>query len=63
MAGDKSSAQFLKLEFLDLSNNNINFINIDLFQSLPEVQVVDFSNNNIQFKEKIDVSVVSTIQL
>ena len=54
MTGEKSSAQFLKLEFLDLSNNNINFINIDLFQSLPEVQVVDFSNNNIQFKEKID---------
>ena len=46
--------KFFALEFLDFSNNNINYFNVNLFGSLPICQVLDFSNNNLQSKQKID---------
>ena len=40
--------QLVGLEFLDLSNNNINEILFsNLFNNLPNIKVLDFSNNNI----------------
>ena len=54
MQGDMPNYKFFALEFLDFSNNNINYFNVNLFGSLPICQVLDFSNNNIQSKQKID---------
>ena len=52
--GDISSHKLFGLEFLDFSNNNILYFNVNLFESLPIIQVIDFSNNSLQFKQKID---------
>ena len=54
MEGERKKYKLNKLQFLDLSNNNINHFNINLFDSLPNLQVIDFSNNNIQLKSKLD---------
>ena len=53
MEGDRKKYRFDALEFLDLSNNNINYFNINLFESLPNIKVIDFSNNNIQIKDRM----------
>jgi hypothetical protein len=52
--GDIKNYKYAGLEFLDFSNNNINYFNVNLFESLPICQVLDLSNNNFQFKQKID---------
>ena len=52
--GDISTHKLFGLEFLDFSNNNILYFNFNLFESLPNIQVLDFSNNSLQFKEKIN---------
>ena len=52
--GDISTHKLFGLEFLDFSNNNILYFNMNLFESLPIIKVIDFSNNSLQFKQKID---------
>ena len=52
--GDRAKYKLFGLEFLDFSYNSIMYYNINLFESLPKIQVIDFSNNNIQLKDKID---------
>jgi hypothetical protein len=53
MEGERKKFRFDALEFLDLSNNNINHFNLNLFDGLPNLKVIDFSNNNIQLKHKM----------
>ena len=54
MEGERKKFRFDTLEFLDLSNNNINHFNLNLFDGLPNLKVIDFSNNNIQLKHKME---------
>ena len=52
--GDRAKYKLFGLEFLDFSYNNIMYSNINLFESVPKLQVIDFSYNNIQLKDKIN---------
>ena len=54
LTGERDTYKLYGLEFLDFSYNNIMYININLYESLPKTQVIDFSYNNIQLKDKIN---------
>ena len=53
MRGEMSIFKLFGLQFLDFSNNNINYFNISLIENVPQIQVFDFSNNNFQLPERI----------
>ena len=52
--GDRKKLKFESLQFLDFSNNNINYFNFSLFDGLNKLRVIDFSNNNIQLASKVN---------
>ena len=54
LAGEMNNYKLDGLQFLDLSNNNINSFNFNLFNRIQKIQVIDFSNNNLHLKHKID---------
>ena len=48
--GDIAKHKFDNLEMLDLSDNNIDFIDNKNLNGFPKLNVIDLTNNNFQFK-------------